>query len=162
MDAKAYGSLSERVWELLREAPAPHLRGVIMHLDTVAMLCELIGLKRGLDAGICRSAGLLHDVWLFSHMPMDVETHRQHGYIGSEFAKDLLTANGGYSDGEIEIICRMIYNHNDKGEIHDEYSETLKDADSLQHYLNGSEYDKRYNYGGRDRKVLDEFMIDVK
>ena len=103
--------------------------------------------------------GLLHDLWLYRHgFPCDI--HYQHGYLGSELAREILLENGGYSDEQIKIICRMVYNHNDKNEVHDEYSEALKDADALSHYLNGSNYDKRYNYHGRDIKIFAEFMMN--
>ncbi len=54
----------------------------------------------------------------------------------------------------------MICNHNDKDIVHDKYSETLKDADALEHYINNSDYDKDYNYHGRDKKIFDEFIIE--
>jgi uncharacterized protein len=157
MNNDTYESLKEQVWEILKKTP--HHRTTVMHLDGVAMLCAFIGLKRSLNVEICRCAGLLHDLWLFCNMPVDGETHKKHGYIGSELARKILLQNGSYSEDKMDIICKMVYNHNDKNNIHDEYSETLKDADSLQHYLNDSNYDKNYNYSGRDKKVLDEFMI---
>jgi HD superfamily phosphodiesterase len=126
-----------------------HWYSVWSHFFGVAMLCGFLGLKIGLDIEICKSAGLLHDLWLFINIPLDGDMHKKHEYIGSNFAKRILNENGGYSAEKIEIICWMIYNHNDKDIVHDIYSETLKDADSLEHYLNNSGYDKRYDYKGR-------------
>ena len=153
-----YEKLKEQVWNALKEHPM-HRYSVWSHFFGVAMLCGFLGLKRGLDIEVCKCAGLLHDLWLFINFPLDKDMHREHGYNGSDFAKGILNENGGYSEKQIEIICRMIYNHNDKDLIHDEYSETLKDADSLEHYLNNSGYDKNYNYHRRDKKIVDEFMI---
>jgi HD superfamily phosphodiesterase len=153
-----YETLKAQAWELLGQNADQHKNG-IMHLDGVAMLCALIGLKRGLNLEICRCAGLLHDLWLYCNFPLQKGMHERHGHFGSDLARELLIKNGGYSEDKIKIICTMIYNHNDKGIVHDEYSETLKDADALQHYLNDSDYDRRYRYFGRDSKILDEFMI---
>jgi len=136
-----------------------HTESVWSHFFGVASLCAFLGLKRGLDMEICKCAGLLHDLWLFRNIPLDKDTHKKHGYIGSDFANGILNENGGYSEEQTEIICRMIYNHNDKDIVHDEYSETLKDADALEHYLNNSGYDDKYNYHGHDKKILDEFII---
>lgn len=158
MITEGYEKLKSQVWDILEEYR--HKASVWSHFYGTASLCAFLGLKRGLNMEICKSAGLLHDVWLFCNLPLEGDMHKNHGYIGSEFAREILNQNGGYSDGQIEIICRMIYHHNDKAIVHDEYSETLKDADSLEHYLNNSGYDKRYNYHGRDKKILDEFMID--
>ena len=157
MDIEVYENLKRNVWEILEKSEN---HGAVVHLDGVAMLCAFIGLKRGLDVEICKCAGLLHDLWMYWHgFPLEGDLHGRHGYLGSDFARYVLLENGGYSNEQIEIICRMVYNHNDKNEVHDEYSEALKDADALQHYLNGSNYDKRYNYHGRDIKIFDEFMI---
>lgn len=155
---KNYEKLKEQVWDALKEHPM-HRDSVWSHFFGVAMLCGFLGLKRGLDFEVCKCAGLLHDLWLFRNFPLDKDTHKKHGYNGSDLAKGILNENGGYSEEQIEIICRMIYNHNDKDIVHDEYSETLKDADSLEHYLNNSGYDKKYNYYGRDKKIFDEFII---
>ncbi len=158
MNIDAYELLKTQVWGLLKNNS--NIMNEIMHLDGVAILCGFIGAKRKLNIGICRSAGLLHDLWLYL-MPVDVEIKKQHGYMGSELARNILIKNGGYLEDEIDVICRMIYNHNDKDIIHDGYSEALKDADSLQHYLNDSNYDRGYNHNGRDKKVFEEFMISV-
>ena len=157
VDIEIYENLKHRTWEILKKS---NNHGAILHLDGVAMLCAFIGLKRGLDVEACKCAGLLHDLWMYRHgFPLEGDLHGRHGYLGSELAREILIENGGYSDEQIEVICRMVYNHNDKNDVHDEHSEALKDADALQHYLNGSNYDKRYNYYERDKKIFDEFVI---
>jgi HD superfamily phosphodiesterase len=154
-----YEKLKDQVWETLKDYPK-RKSSVWSHFYFFFSICAFLGLKRGLDMEICKCAGLLHDLWLFFNMTLDNDIpHKKHGYIGSDFAKEILNENGGYSEEQTEIICRMIYNHNDKDIVHDEYSETLKDADALEHYLNNSGYDKDYNYYGRDKKIFDEFMI---
>ena len=158
MNNNSYEKLKKQVWDMLKDCPS-HKASVWHHFCGVAVLCAFLGLKRGLDADICKCAGLLHDLWLFLHFPLEYEMHRKHGYIGSELAQKILAQNGGYSEQQIEIICKMIYNHNDKDTVDDVYSETLKDADALEHDLNQSDYDKKYNDHGRIEKILDEFMI---
>jgi len=132
MDNDRYNLLKGKTHEILNEN-----QGWLFHLEEVAMLCRLIAIKRGLDDEVCRCAGLLHDIWLAQQtFPLKIGVHEKHGYLGSDVARDILKQNGGYPDEIIDIICKMIYNHNDKHIVHDEYSEALKDADVLQHYLN--------------------------
>ena len=156
-EREIYEEIKSRVWEILEKSDN---HSAVLHLDGVAMLCAFIGLKRGLDVEICRCAGLFHDLWMYRHgFPLEGDLHSRHGYLGSELAREILLENGGYSAEKIEIICQMVYNHNDKNIVHDEHSEALKDADALQHYLNDSNYDRRYNYHGRIEKMFAEFMI---
>jgi HD superfamily phosphodiesterase len=137
MDKDRYKSLNETVCEILKY----YSNYWFFHLRETAMLCRLIAIKRSLDDEVCRCAGLLHDLWLAQQsFPLEIGLHGKHGYVGSDIARDMLKQNGGYSDKEIGIICEMIYNHNDKDIAHDEYSEALKDADVLQHYLNADEW----------------------
>jgi HD superfamily phosphodiesterase len=145
MDNDNYSLLRTEVWKTLEKTLEEKHTGIdyywLLHMEEVAILCRLIALKRGLDTDICRCAGLLHDIWLACQtFPIEAGLHGQHGYRGSETARDMLKKNGGYSDEKINIICEMIYNHNDKHIVHDEYSEALKDADALQHHLNGDNW----------------------
>lgn len=153
MDKDRYNSLSNKVHEILEE------RGEywLFHLRETAMLCRLIAIKRGLNGDVCRCAGLLHDIWLAQQeFPLESGLHGKHGYVGSDTARDMLKQNGGYFDKEIDIICKMIYNHNDKDIVHDDYSEALKDADVLQHYLNADEWygNKRLERGAKVAEEL--------
>jgi HD superfamily phosphodiesterase len=163
MNTERYEKLKEQVFEVIKHKVIEDFGYIhcITHSDGVAVLCVLIGQKRGLNCDICRCAGLLHDLWLYNHgFPMTKEFHSQHGYKGSELARELLQKNGGYTSDEIEKICTAVYHHNDKDDIHDEYSEALKDADIMQHYLNGSGYGQKKNKHGRDKKVFDEFSFN--
>jgi len=152
MAENCYKLLQDEVHEIIC-----HDRFWLLHLEEVAILCRLIGLKRGLDTEVCRCAGLLHDIWLSKQeFPLAFDSHSKHGYEGSDMARDILKQNGGYSDEQIDIICRMIYNHNDKNILHDEYSEALKDADVLQHYLYGDAWygDTRLERGAKVAEEL--------
>ena len=151
--------LKKIVCEKLRSASNGQVDLAILHLYGVSILCSLIAMKRGLNAEICKSAGILHDLWLFLNMPLSPAEHAKHGMYGSDEARELLKSMGAYTDIEIDTICTMIDRHNEKNVIDDEYDEVLKDADALQHYLNNSEYDKKYRYNERQIKVLDEFGV---
>jgi HD superfamily phosphodiesterase len=128
----------------------------LIHLSGVGYLSGYIAANRKLNVELCICAGFLHDLWLFRNMlsPDISVKYVDHGHYGSELAKKILTGTGLYGEDEIEIICRMISNHHKKEEIHDEYSEVLKDADALQHYLNNNDYDKKYKYHERIEKLI--------
>ena len=81
-----YEKLKDQVWETLKDCPMDKA-SVWSHFYGVAMLCAFLGLKRGLDIEICKCAGLLHDLWLFCNVPLDKDTHKKHGYNGSDFAR---------------------------------------------------------------------------
>jgi len=132
------------------------------HLANVSILAALLARKRGLDAELCQAAGLLHDLWLYEKgFPMTPEEHRMHGEYGSVLAREMLGENGGFSGDEIEIICRAIFNHNYKDAEHGEYDELLKDADAFAHVLKNTAYDRKYQYHGREKKVLDELGLQT-
>jgi HD superfamily phosphodiesterase len=139
------------------DSPELDYEAGMVHLAGVAYLGAFLAANRNLNPELCICAGLLHDIWLFQNMgsPDIFDEYVKHGHYGSELAEELLKGTGLYRDEEIEIICRMIHNHNDKSIAQDDYSEVLKDADALQHYLNNTEYDKtRYNYHGRIEKLI--------
>jgi uncharacterized protein len=151
--------LAEIVFEKLHSVNSRQLDLAILHLYGVAILCSLIAMKRTLNNEICKSAGILHDLWLFLNVPLTPNEHQKHGVYGSIRAREILNSMGTYTNDEIDRICTMIYFHNDKNVVNGEYDEVLKDADALQHYLNNSEYDKKYPYNGRQLKVLNELEI---
>ncbi|MFA6947591.1 MAG: HD domain-containing protein [Eubacteriales bacterium] len=139
---------------------AGNQRKAIIHLAGVADLCALIALRRGLDPELCKCAGLLHDLWLYISFPVTGDMHRRHGYFGAAHAQDILASLELFTQDEIDRICEMIYNHNDKNLTHNIWCEALKDADALEHYLNNSDYDKRYRYGDRIDRLREEFGIE--
>ena len=154
--------IKELVFQKLSESVHTDVKNGIIHLSGVAYLSGYIALKRDLNIELCICAGFLHDLWLYYNMPLHPIVHEKHGHNGSELAMGILKETGLYNDDEMEIICRMIYNHNDKRIIHDEYSEALKDADVLQHYLNNSEYDKKYNDHGRLERLIQNNINNEK
>jgi uncharacterized protein len=98
-------------FELLRKIVSDRLRnckdkhnqdGANQHLYGAALLCGLIAMKRSLDAEICKSAGLLHDLWLYCNLPLSIDEHQKHGEYGSAVAREILTGMCSYSSDEIQ------------------------------------------------------------
>jgi len=153
-------NLTEAVYNHLSALHTPHPVRYMEHLGVVSALAALLARKRGMDVDVCQAAGLLHDLWMYKKdFPMTREEHRLHGETGSFLAREMLRENGGFSEDETEIVCRMISNHNYKEETHGEYDELLKDADLFAHLLKNSDYDKKYQYHGRGIKIIEEFGL---
>ena len=101
-----------------------------VHLFGVAQACVMIALKRGEDAELACIAGYLHDI--ASYTTGDGTAHARRG---AEMARKLLKATELFTAEEIEKICVAIMLHSDKGRQDDSFSEILKDADVMQHFL---------------------------
>lgn len=129
----------------------------LSHLTGVAYISGYLALERHLDEEICICAGYMHDLWLFDGLcnpPFDGSLYGMHGYYGSILARKILDETKRFNEEEIDLICNMICNHHDKEKVHDQYSELLKDADVLHHFLTNSEYDKNYKHIKRVNKII--------
>lgn len=123
-----------------------------VHLYGVSSICRLLALKRGLDAELCGIAGMLHDISSYK-----LGNSIDHSKLGSIEARKILNEAKCFEDEEIDIICKSIYNHSDKNEIHSVYDEILKDADVLQHYLNNS----KFKIEEKEKSRLYDLFIDL-
>jgi hypothetical protein len=103
-----------------------------IHSYGVAQCCSLLASKRRLDPELATAIGLLHDV--YSYKTGATEEHAVNGseMVRVAFKYDL---NGLFSENEQTLIKSAIYHHSDKGLVHDEYDELLKDADIFQRWL---------------------------
>ncbi|WP_425446156.1 HD domain-containing protein [Dethiothermospora halolimnae] len=128
-----------------------------VHLYGVSMTSNLIAIKRGLDPKLASTAAMLHDIWNYK-----VESTDDHAMLSSVEAKNILKQLEIFTKEEIDIICGAIFNHSDKGNIHKEYDELLKDADVLQHYLYNVSFDIKEHEKDRLRKVLLELDIELE
>jgi len=133
-------------------------RNGFVHLYGVGQACALIALRRGHDrnyAELSEIAGMLHD---YSKYRSGREEN--HARESSADARNLLAETGRFSKREIDEICDAIYVHSDKGEVHSEFDEILKDADAMQHWLRNPAEDYFFN---RDRvqKLLKEFELSA-
>jgi HD superfamily phosphodiesterase len=119
------------------------------HLSSVSSLCAYLANERGLDKELGCIIGLLHDCSSYL-----LNSSFDHANRSSELSRKLLYEMNLFNHEEITIICNAIRNHSDKGKIHDEYSELIKDADVLAQYF--SEMDAVFNkdYTMRLNKLL--------
>jgi uncharacterized protein len=123
--------IREIVDEILRNQPDEiEGRCGFVHLYGVAAICSMLAIKRGLDVEIGTISGMLHDI--ASYKTGDPVNHAERGAVEARIILEELDL---FSDQEIEIICTAIANHSKKEDIHDAYSELLKDSDVLQHHL---------------------------
>ncbi len=125
------------------------------HLYGVSQAAALLASRRGLDAGTCAAAGLLHDIY-------SVRTGEEadHALHGAADAARILAAIPGYEAAERDDITRMILRHSDKEAIDGSLEECLKDADVLAHWL--FEREKVFNRAKamRIRRVMNELGFE--
>ena len=141
--------------EILRQQPdGEERRCGFVHLYGVAQACALLALKRGLDPELCTVAGMLHDIWSYqAGDPAD------HATLGSTEAKKILSELGCFTLEEIGVVTEAISRHSDKGAVHDDFDELLKDADVLQHHLYNTALESHEYMKARLVKVLDELGV---
>lgn len=140
---------------LLTLEDAEERREGYTHLYGVSLNCSLLAGKRGLDVEICTVIGLLHDIhtYRFGYV-------KDHAIPGAAEAENMIKGLEVFTGDEIGIIKTAISHHSDKKNVHDPYSEVLKDADVLQNFLYtlsaGIKHKKRL------KKTLKEFGLKLK
>ena len=124
------------------------------HLYGVSQVAALLAGGRGLDAGTCAAAGLLHDIYTFR-----TGEEKDHALHGAAEAAAILNDIPGYAAEERNEITGMILRHSDKVAIDGPMEECLKDADVFAHWL--FEREKKFNRAKRERlaKVMKELGI---
>ena len=126
-----------------------------IHLYGVAQNCTLLAINRGLDVEICTIMGMLHDIYTYKNGYV-----KEHALLGAIEAENLLRDLEIFTDQEIEIIKTAISHHSDKKNIHDKYSELLKDADLLQNSLYNTLFEIKHQK--RLKKVYKNLGIKIK
>jgi len=126
-----------------------------IHLYGVAQNCTMLAIKRGLDVEICTIIGLLHDIYTYK-----IGYVKEHAILGAAIAESILTDLEFFTKEEIEIIKTAISHHSDKKNVHDKYSELLKDADLLQNTLYNTSFEVKHRK--RLKKVFKNFGIKIK
>jgi HD superfamily phosphodiesterase len=115
---------------LIGQADLEERRCGFVHLYGVSQACALLALRRGQDAELAATAGMLHDIATYrTNDPIN------HAARSAAEARQVLQEIGRFSTEEIEAVCRAISRHSDKAALDDPFSELLKDADVLQHSL---------------------------
>ena len=105
-----------------------HICYFVSHLYGVGRFCTLIAMKRGLDAEIAATCGMLHDIY-----QVTAGTTKDHAINGAVVAEKMLKATRQYSTEEIKLITTAISRHSKKKKIHGPYDEVLKDGDVMDH-----------------------------
>jgi uncharacterized protein len=125
-----------------------------VHLYGVAQACALLALKRGLDPELSMIAGMFHDIWNYkSGNPKD------DNLLGAAETQKIMSDLGCFTEGEISAVGTAVLHHSDKGEVHGDFDELLKDADVLQHYLYNTTL-KLPPFGPRLTRILDELEVE--
>ena len=114
--------------DLIFEKQPNNVRYFISHLYGVQRFCTLLAMKRGLDAEIAATCGMLHDIY-----QVTAGTTEEHAIKGAKVAEKILKSTKQYSKEEIDVITTAISWHSKKKKIHGPYDELLKDADVLDH-----------------------------
>ncbi len=105
-------------------------RSGFVHLYGVSAAAALLALRRGQDAELAAVAGMLHDLATYETGMSD-----DHATRGARRAREVLRSLEAFTDVEIEAVRSAVAHHSDKAAVHDAFSELLKDADVLQHFL---------------------------
>ena len=141
--------------QVLRQQPnVEERRCGFVHLYGVAQACALLALKRGLDPELGMIAGMLHDVWNYKTVDL-VEDNA----LGAAEAQRIMTDLGCFTEEEISVVGMAVLHHSDKGQVHGDFDELLKDADVLQHYLYNTTL-KLPPFGPRLIRILDELGVE--
>lgn len=101
----------------------------VAHLTAVAKFSYLLASRRNLNPELAYIAGILHDLYAFTHERKD------HALHGSVLASGILRSLNIFKEDEMDAVISSVRHHSDKKRIHDSLSEVLKDADVLDHYL---------------------------
>lgn len=117
--------------ELGRLNNADNRTSAINHLYGVSLAATMIALKRRLDPEIAAMAAMLHDLAAYRS-----GSYEDHAHRGAALAREILTENSLTNEEETDIICSMIYHHDDKLTVDGPMEELLKDADVIHHCMN--------------------------
>lgn len=115
-----------RVFDRIEDAETR--RAAYVHSYGVSQCCVLLALKRGLDPELAAVIGLLHDIYSYKTGLTALHSENGADMVRVVFKRDLRDL---FSEDEQTIIKSAIYHHSDKGHVHDEYDELLKDSDVL-------------------------------
>jgi len=98
------------------------------HLYGVSLAATLIAEKRGMNSELASMAAMLHDM----HAYMS-GSYKDHAHLGAQLAREILKELNQTTEEETDIICSMIYHHDDKEVVDSPMDEVLKDADVIHH-----------------------------
>jgi len=123
-----------------------------IHLYGVSQFAALLAKKRELNEEIAAMAGMLHDIYTYKEGSS--LNHAKHGSVLSRIILKRLEIT---TEEETDLICEAIFNHSDKLNTHDSYSELLKDADVLQHHL----YNPSFKTANKEIKRCEHILKEL-
>ena len=148
-------NLRNEIDKLISKGNYNELRMYISHMYGVARFCTLLAIKRNMNIELATTCGMLHDICY-----MTGGSSNNHSQKGAEQATSILEGMNQYSDNEIEIITTAISRHSDKGEIHNQYDELLKDADVMDHCLYNTDFPVAEKEIKRYKNLCNELGLD--
>ena len=125
------------------------------HLYGVSLAAVLIAERRGMDPELPAMAAMMHDMNAYLTGSYDDHAHK-----GAVLARTFLDELGQTTPEETDIICAMIYNHDDKANIDSPMDEVLKDADVIHHCFNDPSKPVKDKEKVRYEKLLKEFSLN--
>lgn len=137
---------------LMKQPNVEIRRNGYVHLYGVSSNCSFLALRRGANAEISAVSGMLHDIYTYK-----AGDSYEHAKLGSIEARKMLNELKLFTEEEINIICKAIYNHSNKNEIGEIYEEILKDADVLQHYS----YNTRFPVAEHEKERLSKLFKEL-
>lgn len=123
----------------------------INHMVCVSQFCAFIALKRGENAELATMAGLLHDIYTFTHLDS-----RKHAKNGAILAREILEEMELTTKEETNLICSAIQNHSKKSGSFSSFDEVLIDADVLEHSFNNATLPPM----DKDRERLEKLIVE--
>ncbi|GFZ29933.1 metal-dependent phosphohydrolase [Clostridium zeae] len=140
---------------LIKQSNAEVRRHGYVHLYGVSSYCSILSLRRGANAELSAISGILHDIYTYK-----TGDSYEHAKLGSIEARKILNELKLFTEEEINIICKAIYNHSNKNDVGGIYEEILKDADVLQHFSYNIGFSVIEHEKERLAKLFKELDID--
>ena len=141
--------------ELNKMEDADKQTSAIAHLYGVSLVATMIAKKRGMDPEIASMAAMLHDLHAYKTGSYDDHAHK-----GADLAREILGELKLTDELETDIICSVIYHHDDKLVTDDPMDEVLKDADVIDHCLKDSSKSVKEKEQARYDKLCAEFGMN--
>ena len=130
--------------------------GAFVHLYGVALAAVMIAEKRGENSELAAMAANLHDLYAYLSGSYDDHAHK-----GAALARVILEEAQLTTPEETDIICSMIYHHDDKLVIDAPMDEVLKDADVIHHCFNDLSKPVKDKEKARFAALIQEFGLQT-
>jgi hypothetical protein len=128
----------------------------LKHQASTLQFAKILACKRGLPEDICAIGLILHDVYSIVH-----GKYKNHAYLGTSIAMEILHEIGDFSEEELDHISRVIRHHSDKDVwSNDPFQEIGKDVDVLDCFLYEGAFD--YYLGNKPLSIFKEYLSRAK